>query len=62
MDVLGISSFASAISAQKGSEAKSEAQVSLIKKQSDQHEQVVSTIIQSAVPEQPGKGALLAVA
>lgn len=65
MDVSGISSIASAISTQKTVEASSEAQVALVKKQSDQQEQVASTLIQSAAPAavaRPDKGTLLAIA
>ncbi len=62
MDVSGISSVASTISVQKSFEAQSEAQVTLIAKQSDQQEQVASTLIQSAAPQRPDKGNLIAVA
>jgi hypothetical protein len=67
MDVTGISSFASSISSQKSAQASTEAQVKLVKKQSDQNAQVAGGIIQAATSEvdtreQLGQGRLLAVA
>jgi hypothetical protein len=67
MDVTGISSLASSISSQKSAQASTEAQVKLVKKQSDQSAQVAGGIIQAATSEvdtrgQLGQGRLLAVA
>lgn len=67
MDVTSISSFASSISSQKSAQASTEAQVKLVKKQSDQNAQVAGDIIQAAtsegdIRERLGQGKLLAVA
>jgi hypothetical protein len=66
MDISGIGSFAASVSTLKSSQASTEAQVLLSKKQSSQTEQVAKTIIESAGSsppvQKPGQGNLIAVA
>jgi hypothetical protein len=67
MDVSGISTLASSISSQKSAQASTEAQVKLVKKQSDQDAKVAGGIIEAATSqvdtrERLGQGRLLAVA